>query len=29
MDFDLKALPLPLEPKAKPYGVQPDKLWSN
>lgn len=28
MDFDPKALPLPAEEKAKPYGVQPNTLWS-
>lgn len=28
MDFDVTSLPLPTEPKAKPYGVQPDQLWS-
>ena len=27
MDFDAKLLPLPTEPKAKSYGVQPDQLW--
>lgn len=27
MAYDLKALPLPMEPKAKRYGVQPDALW--
>jgi len=28
MDFDANTLPLPMEAKAKPYGVQPNQLWS-
>lgn len=27
MSFDVKTLPLPVEEKAKPYGVQPANLW--
>ena len=29
MAFDVQTLPLPAEEKAKPYGVQPNALWSN
>ena len=28
MEFDLSALPLPQEEKAKPYGVRPNEIWS-